>query len=268
VSTAADAPPVDPAYVEFHLHGDRRPACLLIHGFTGTPAETRGLGTHLHALGHTVLGIRLAGHGGDVLELERAGWEEWYAGVQSGARRLAAAGAPIVVVGVSAGALLALHLAHESPALVRGLVLIATAIAFRDWRARWALPLVARIPWLRERFRFMPKRGGSDIADDEVRRAHPGHRVVPMKGTLSLLALQRRVRAELPAITQPALVIHGALDRTCPASNVDLIAQALGTPPRTLILPRSAHVVTVDRERDRVLTAVAEFVTELGRDSQ
>ena len=60
------------------------------------------------------------------------------------------------------------------------------------------------------------------------------------------------------------MLIHGALDRTCPVSNVALVARALGAPPqRTLILPRSAHVVTVDRERGQVMAAVAEFVDDL-----
>ena len=36
---------------------------LLIHGFTGTPAELRELGEILHKRGHTVQGLLLSGHG-------------------------------------------------------------------------------------------------------------------------------------------------------------------------------------------------------------
>ena len=37
--------------------------CLLIHGFTASPQEMRGLGVHLAEQGYSVLGIRLFGHG-------------------------------------------------------------------------------------------------------------------------------------------------------------------------------------------------------------
>lgn len=248
----------------FHFLGERPPPCLLIHGFTGTPYETRALGEHLHARGHTVLGVRLAGHGDSLAALERTGWEDWYRDVVRGCRQLVGEGGPVVAIGMSAGALLALHLAHERPDDVQGLALMAVAISLSDWRVRWALPLVARVPWLRDRFRFMPKAAGSDIHDSDARRVHPSYRSVPLTGALSLLALQRRVRRELPAITHPTLLIHGALDRTCPPENIGLVARSLGRPPRrTILLPNSAHVVTVDHERDQVMSAVGEFVADL-----
>jgi carboxylesterase len=37
--------------------------CLLIHGFTGTPFEMRGLGQYLAARNYTVFGPRLSHHG-------------------------------------------------------------------------------------------------------------------------------------------------------------------------------------------------------------
>jgi carboxylesterase len=248
----------------FHLLGDRRPPCLLIHGFTGTPYETRSLAEHLHARGHAALGVRLAGHGESLAQLEQATWEDWYRNVAEGCATLVRTHGPVVAIGVSTGALLAAHLAHERPQDVRGLCFIATALALGDWRARVGLPLVARVPWLRRRFRFIPKARAGDIADEEARRRHPSHSAIPLAGALSLLALQRRVRGELAAITHPSVLIHGALDRTCPPSNVAMLVRALGAKPRRMvILPRSAHVVTVDCEQDRVLAAVTEFVDEM-----
>lgn len=266
MSNAPLGSPADPERIApFHFLGDRRPPCLLIHGFTGTPYETRPLAEHLHARGHTALGVRLAGHGETLGQLEGTTWEDWYRDVAGGCATLVRAHGPVVAIGVSTGALLAAHLAHERPRDVLGLCLIATALTLGDWRARYGLPVVARVPWLRRRFRFIPKEApGSDIADDEARRRHPSSEAIPLTGALSLLALQRRVRRELAAITHPSVLIHGALDRTCPPSNVDMLAGALGARPRRMvILPRSAHVVTVDREQDRVLAAVGEFVDEL-----
>jgi carboxylesterase len=265
----AGSPADSEGIAPFHFPGDRRPPCLLIHGFTGTPYETRALAEYLHGRGYTALGVRLAGHGESLERLEQATWEDWYRDVAGGCATLVRAHGPVVAIGVSTGALLAAHLAHERPRDVLGLCFIATALVLGDWRARLGLPIVARIPWLRRRFRFIPKKPqGSDIADDEARQRHPSHPAIPLTGALSLLALQRRVRGELPAITHPSLLIHGALDRTCPPLNVERVVRALGAKPRRMvILPRSAHVVTVDCEREQVKAAVGEFIDELGAES-
>jgi carboxylesterase len=257
-------PAVDPELVErFHLPGARQPPCLLIHGFSGTPYETRALGEALQARGHAALGVRLAGHGRSIEELERSTWQDWYRDVAAACTELVADGGPVAVIGVSAGSLLALHLAHERPDDVHGLVLMANAIRL-NWPARWAVPLLARIPRLRERFRYLPKVVGSDIADPEARRVHPSHRVVPLAGVASLTELQRRVRSECRAVKHPTLVIHGARDRTCPSTNAELLASLLGTrPQRVVILPKSAHIVTVDVEREQVVAEVTRFLADL-----
>ena len=46
----------------FFLHGSRDAGVLLVHGYTGAPAEMRMLGNFLQAKGgYTVLGVCLAG---------------------------------------------------------------------------------------------------------------------------------------------------------------------------------------------------------------
>ena len=50
----------------FLLEGNNGKAVLLLHGYTGTTAEMRPLGNHLHSLGYTVLCPRLPGHGTSV----------------------------------------------------------------------------------------------------------------------------------------------------------------------------------------------------------
>ena len=50
-----------PGAEPFFLPGGKR-GVLLIHGFTGLPAEMLLLGQYLNMRGYTVLGVRLAGH--------------------------------------------------------------------------------------------------------------------------------------------------------------------------------------------------------------
>jgi carboxylesterase len=46
-------------------------SCLLLHGFTANPEEMQFLADDLHRRGHTVLNVRLAGHGTTPRDLRR-----------------------------------------------------------------------------------------------------------------------------------------------------------------------------------------------------
>jgi carboxylesterase len=53
-------------------------ACLLIHGFTGSPCVLRGLGEYLAERDLTVVCNRLPGHGTSPREMLGTGWRDWY----------------------------------------------------------------------------------------------------------------------------------------------------------------------------------------------
>jgi len=96
----------------FLLPGGRH-GVLLIHGFTGLPAELRLLGEYLNARGFTVLAIRLAGHGTTVEDLSRMEHEDWMDSVRDGYAILSGACDRISVVGHSMGAVFAMLLSVE-----------------------------------------------------------------------------------------------------------------------------------------------------------
>jgi len=66
------------------LHVGDRVGCLIVHGFTGTPYEMRPLGDYLFEEGHTVLGVRLAGHATDPTDLSRIRWRDWLMTIEDG----------------------------------------------------------------------------------------------------------------------------------------------------------------------------------------
>ena len=78
-------PQLIPTAEPFSLLGDRsKPACLLIHGFTGTPKEMRWMGEYLNEHGYTCLGVRLTGHATDPEDMIRSNWTDWTASVEDG----------------------------------------------------------------------------------------------------------------------------------------------------------------------------------------
>lgn len=234
--------------------------CLLIHGFTGTPYEMRFVGDQLNAAGYTVSGVRLAGHTTRAEDLAQFARGDWYASVNEGLEALTGRCRQCVVVGLSLGSLLALRLAIDRPDAIGGIVLLSSALVLANpWPARVGRFLHPMLPWLPRRWQFVRK-GMSDIADAGARAIHPGYRVMPLRGILELVALQREVRRLLPHVRQPALIIHSAQDHTAPLINLTVLERALPSVRRTVVLERSFHVLTVDAEKEIVAQEITQFV--------
>src|SRR5215217_7889060 len=88
---------------------------LLIHGYSGSPDELRGMGANLAEAGYTVHGPLLAGHGGAPADLFQVRWEDWLASASAGLRLLRERCRTVFICGFSIGGLLALHLAARKP---------------------------------------------------------------------------------------------------------------------------------------------------------
>lgn len=239
--------------------------CLLVHGFTATPDEMRPLGEALAARGFPVRGVCLAGHATTVDDLARTRWTDWFASVEAGWRMLRAEVARAAVLGMSLGALLALHLAatardDSGPA---ALVLCGTPIRVGDARVRW-LPALARLPWIARRWATIAKAGGPDIADPAARAASRSYPMMPLAALLELLRVQATVRRELGDVHVPALLLHGRHDHAVPVANLALLRARLASRViETRVLERSWHVVTLDHDRAEVAELVAAFLARI-----
>jgi len=243
--------------------------CLLLHGFTGSPWEMRFLGARLHQAGFTASAVRLRGHAtSSEAEIVRSGWREWYASARAGFEVLQQVCEHIVPVGQSMGALLAFALACEEPAATAGVVALAPAFVLADPRFRcFARPLRWLLPLVPEKWQLLAK-GESDVLDPEARARAPRF-PVPLRGIAELAGLQQRVRRMLPQIRQPILVIHGRRDRTCPLENAEIVRREAGSRQvRIHIAERSAHLISVDCDRQQVAELVVAFVGSVVRGSR
>src|SRR6516162_9766508 len=138
----------------FELPGDRG-ACLLIHGFTGTPWDVRPLGEALSRAGIAVQAPRLPGHGTTPAAMLDARAPDWLLACDEALAQLP--GRRVAVAGLSMGALLALVLAARHPNRVTGVAALAPAVRFRDRTLnslrslRVAAPLLELLrPWVRK----------------------------------------------------------------------------------------------------------------------
>lgn len=267
-SSSQDEPPQVPSHVDTNqfFHQGSGLSALLIHGLSGTPYEMRYLGESLAASGIRVLGVRLAGHAGTPEELGRAHYDAWYESVIEGFEQMRSYGDPVVVVGLSAGAVLAARLAADQGEAVAGLVMLSPAFFLSIW-ASAVLRTLGRLGPVSRRLYLHSD--ASDIHDSSARRIHPGTRLMPLSAPIELLKLSDRVRPKLGRITQPTLVIHSVQDHVCPYDrNVGFLMSRIGSEQkRAVTLTDSYHVISVDSDRERVSQEVLAFASPLRLDS-
>jgi carboxylesterase len=249
---------------EFLLPGSGLSA-LLIHGLSGTPYEMRLLGERLNAAGVRVHGVRLAGHGAGPEELGEVTHANWYESVVDGFERIRGYDEPNVVIGLSMGAVLAARLAIDQREAVSGLVMLAPAFYLPFW-TRTALRLLRPAINVSNQI-YIRQQGGSDIHDAAARRIHPSNRLMPLRAALNLIELSDQVRARLPELVQPTLVIHSRRDHRCPfGKNAEFLMNHLGCADKRLVgLEESFHVITVDSERERVAQETLDFILPFRR---
>lgn len=242
----------------FYFPGSQT-GCLLVHGFTGTPMEMRGLGEYLAARGHTVLGVRLAGHGTRLEDMARMQWADWLASVEDGYRLLQPNTREIFAIGLSMGGILSLTFAARFP--VQGVVAMSTPHHLPpDPRLRF-LPLIAL-------FQPYRKKGPPQWFDMDAYAHHVSYPADPTRGYLQLQALLAEMRSSLPAVSCPVKLIYSRNDPTVTADegHMDTIYAALGSDDKEKMwVENSGHIITSDQERQRVWQAVDQFVKRVSR---
>jgi carboxylesterase len=247
-----------------HAHGyelaGSGPACLLLHGFTGTTAELWPLGEALAAAGYRVSAPLLPGHGigaPDLLEAGRAAWR------QTAAAALLALPPPVRIVGLSMGALLATCLAAERPERVARLALLAPAVRLTQPAAllSWG---VHRFPRLLQRFHALNVGTESDLRDPTLRGTNPKNEAVSLFGLAELRRLQREALAAAPKVMAPTLICLGARDHTVTGRGGLRLVRLLGGPARVEVFARSGHQLALDFDRQAVIAAVLAHFGPMG----
>lgn len=150
---------------EFACAGDS--AVLLIHGFMGTPAEMRPLGTAVADAGITARGVLLPGMGSDIERLECVGRDDWVQAARQAFDNLASQFQRVSVIGYSLGGAVALHLAASRT--VHQLVLIAPL-----WKLLGGHPSVLLLPVAKRVVKQFRPFAKADFRDPGVRQFFEG----------------------------------------------------------------------------------------------
>src|SRR5437868_4670674 len=255
------AGPADP----FAL-GDGPDACLLLHGLTGSPAEMRPVGDALAAAGFRAVAPLLPGHGTTPEDLSKTTRADLELAAQSALLSLAGA-RRIFLCGLSVGGLLSIGLAarswtREGLPDFSAIALLAAAIDFKG--TTWLFAhVIGRLPALA----LILGKGARDISGepDQREKIDASYTAIPMRWGAELRLLSEEAQKLAPRVHAPALLLHGALDRTVAASGSGRLARMLGSSQvEVRVLPRSGHVLPLDVESAEVCRDIVSFFQGVG----
>ena len=243
-----------PGAEPFFLPGGRH-GVLLIHGFTGLPAELRLMGAYLNERGFTVLAIRLAGHGTTVEDLSRMEHEDWMDSVRDGYAILSGACDRVSVIGHSMGAVFALLLSIESE--LTHVVSLGAPIMIAPEQGLEHLPtreacIDRYVPKARRKLRDVPQ------------GANNTYRRMPLVSIHELLDVVAILCAQIGRVTAPLLIVHGERDHTADPKSADYLYENVGSARcEKFILPDAGHLLPLDiGVRERVFARTAAFLSE------
>ena len=263
----------------FFLQGSRDTGVLLIHGYTGAPAEMRMLGNFLQEESvYTVLGVCRPGHCATVDALEQTTWPDWYEAVEEGVKELHRHCRHIYIAGQSMGGLLAIKAAAEfsakipfEPLSMQGngetaiekatndysvekLILLATPVFLQDWR----------VPFVKLLRYFIPRLHTGQHSYNVPEEYMQGYTEMPTKPVPSLLELIELCKADyLGKINIPTLIVQGNADHTVKPESATYIYEQLKRvsekQKEIFWLPEARHVGTLDDARETVYEKCLEF---------
>ena len=225
---------------------------LLVHGFTGLPAELFLLGEFLNRQNFSVLCMRLAGHGVDENNLMRTTKDDWFNSVLDGFYILRGACEKIFVVGHSMGGLLTLKLATEKN--LSKIVTLAAPIFIDDGLGLENLPPKE---FCGNACIVQPRRKLNDVPQ----AANEVYKKTPLVSVHELVGLIDDAKNFLPKVTAPILIMHGEDDHTAQPRSARFIMDNVGSPDKKIItVPNSGHLLPLDENRDFVFDGVLNFL--------
>lgn len=224
---------------------------LLVHGFTGSPAELLLLGEFLNRAGFTVLGVRLAGHATNEMNLQLTTRADWFRSVLDGYALLRGVCDKIFVIGHSMGALLSLKLSTLKK--VDRLVTISPPIFLDESQHAELLPPREKCDGLfvKKSHRKLPNVPSA---------VNQTYRQMPLLSVHELVALIEEVKKILPQVKVPLLILHGTEDHTAKISSAEFVLNSVASSVKKfLAVEGGGHLIPLTEFREQVFEEALEF---------
>ena len=245
-------------------------ACLLIHGFGGSPFEMEPLVPELEALGCHIDLPTLPGHGTTIAEFRRTFFQDWLACAEERFIKLTENNDLVIPIGFSMGASIALILAARYQAFAHVQAAVALAPAYDLYRflplKRLAFRLSASLLQYIRPVLPIPV-SGQESRDMAPYKGYEGYLCLPQM--VSLGKGLSTMRSLLSNLSCPLLMMFEVRDSICRPEAALYIAQSISSANVSVHLLRMAenvtshHMLTTHRDtREKVASETADFVRQ------
>lgn len=251
-----------PGAEPFFYPGTSGIGCVLGHGFTSSPYEMRWVGRFLAEQGHSVYGVRLAGHGLHHQALRGMAWQNWLASMRDGYELLRSQTQKIILVGHSLSGILALYLSTQVE--VAGAVVMAAPITVAHANTQRLLQVMRVVrPYL-----YMPDTSnlGEYLKGEQAKLGEPTVGRVrydfwAASAILQFYECAAQGRAILPKVTIPLSLIYAEKDQTAFPNDMDYIKSHVGSQQiEEFVLPNATHNLQLGADRQQVFERIGQFV--------
>lgn len=231
--------------------GDR--AVLLLHGFTGNSADVRMLGRFLEKKGYTCHAPIYKGHGVPPEELVHTGPEDWWQDVTEAYQLLKDKGfEKIAVVGLSLGGVFSLKLGYTVPVL--GVVPMCAPMYIKSEETMYQ-GILAYAREYKKREQKSPEQIEQEMLEFQQ---------TPMNTLKALQQLIADVRNNVDMIYAPTFVVQARHDEMINTDSANIIYNGVESTLKEIKwYEDSAHVITLDKERDELHEDVYNFLEQL-----
>jgi len=228
---------------------------LLIHGFTSSPREFRGLSDYLARKGISSCAPLLPGHGTSPERLSIVKYYQLIESVEEHIDMLARDYDKIYLVGNSFGGNFALLCSNYSEK-IKGVITLGTPIFFRRHRLNkyLILPVLRRI----KLFQKKPKR-----AIEFVSKKGWSYKVIPLRAAYEISKILELSKKELPSVTKPVFTMYVKNDSVVSEDSHKYILDNISSKKKTEFeIPESYHVFILDKYADLVNKKIFEFISK------
>ena len=233
---------------------------MLIHGFASTTYEVSHLAKFLEKHGFRVVLDNLPGHGTTIEDCNSTKYQEWLNSVEKGIAEMYSKCDKVIVIGVSMGGVLSLHLGSLFP--LDGIISASALFKFKnEFNVRFINRIFNKIK------KTVPKK--STFNPDLVKAQNIqfyGYNHYPLCALNEMRKMIDKVKLTLKNISSPLLLIHSTIDQTAPFENLEIIKQELTISDlETLVVNETGHNIYDTDKNDKkvIFDKIDQFIEKI-----
>ncbi|RPG03794.1 MAG: alpha/beta fold hydrolase [Pelagibacteraceae bacterium TMED246] len=245
---------------DYHFNLDSKLGIYLIHGFSSSTYEVKKLALHLSEKGYQVRADNLPGHGTTVEDCNSTKYQEWLNSVEKGIAEMYSKCDKVIVIGVSMGGVLSLHLGSLFP--LDGIISASALFKFKnEFNVRFINRIFNKIK------KTVPKK--STFNPDLVKAQNIqfyGYNHYPLCALNEMRKMIDKVKLTLKKISSPLLLIHSTIDQTAPFENLEIIKQELTISNlETLVVNETGHNIYDTDKNDKkvIFDKIDQFIERI-----